>query len=187
MKVGITGSLASGKSTASKILSANRGPLFSADNVVKKLYTNKSLRKLISKRFKISDNSNLKNTLKKNFLTSRSNIKKLEKIIHPLVRKEMRKFSIKNRNKKFVFFEIPLLIESKLMKNFNIIFFIKAKKNIRLKRFIKKGGNKKFFMTLNKKQLSDTKKIKYCDHVIVNEKNLTILKRKLLDILKQYE
>ena len=85
MKVGITGSLASGKSTASKILSANRGPLFSADNVVKKLYTNKSLRKLISKRFKISDNSNLKNTLKKNFLTSRSNIKKLEKIIHPLV------------------------------------------------------------------------------------------------------
>ena len=111
----------------------------------------------------------------------------MEKIIHPLVRKEMRKFSIKNRKKKFVFFEIPLLIESKLMKNFNIIFFIKAKKNIRLKRFIKKGGNKNFFTILNKKQLSDTKKIKHCDHVIVNEKNLTILKRKLIDIFKQYE
>ena len=39
MKVGITGSLASGKTTASKILSAGRGPLFSADAVVKKLYT----------------------------------------------------------------------------------------------------------------------------------------------------
>ena len=37
-KIGITGSIASGKTTASKILSARRGPLFSADEVVKKLY-----------------------------------------------------------------------------------------------------------------------------------------------------
>ena len=39
-KIGITGSIASGKTTASQILSAKRGPLFSADNVVKKLYKN---------------------------------------------------------------------------------------------------------------------------------------------------
>ena len=37
-KICITGSLASGKTTASKILSLRRGPLFSADEVVKKLY-----------------------------------------------------------------------------------------------------------------------------------------------------
>ena len=49
MKVGITGSLASGKSTASKILSARRGPLFSADDIVKKLYTNKSFKNLFQK------------------------------------------------------------------------------------------------------------------------------------------
>ena len=67
MKVGITGSLASGKSTASKILSAKRGPLFSADDIVKKLYTNKSFKKLISKRFKISGTTNLKTSLKKIF------------------------------------------------------------------------------------------------------------------------
>ena len=34
-KNGITGSLASGKTTASKILSSGKGPLFSADTVVK--------------------------------------------------------------------------------------------------------------------------------------------------------
>ena len=34
-KIGITGSISSGKTTASKILSAGRGPLFSADEVVK--------------------------------------------------------------------------------------------------------------------------------------------------------
>ena len=40
-KIGITGSLASGKTTASRILAKKNGPLFSADDVVKKLYDKK--------------------------------------------------------------------------------------------------------------------------------------------------
>ena len=46
---------------------------------------------------------------------------------------------------------------------------------------------KKLFNILNSKQLSDIKKAKYCDHVIVNEKNIKILKKNLLDIFKKYE
>ena len=41
IKIGITGSLSSGKTTASKILSSSRGPLFSADKAVQELYQNK--------------------------------------------------------------------------------------------------------------------------------------------------
>ena len=96
-------------------------------------------------------------------------------------------FTQKHKNKKFIFFEIPLLIESRLMKNFDIIFFIKAKKSLRLKRFKEQGGKKLFFNILNKKQFSEKKKAKYCDYVIVNEKNLNILKKNLFDILKKYE
>ena len=44
IKIGITGSLASGKTTASKILSLKKGPLFSADKAVKELYQNKKFR-----------------------------------------------------------------------------------------------------------------------------------------------
>ena len=73
------------------------------------------------------------------------------------------------------------------MKNFDLIIFIKAKKSIRLKRFLLKGGNKKLFNLLNNKQLKDSKKIEYCDHVVVNEKNKSVLKKKLLDIFKNYE
>ena len=43
IKIGITGSLASGKTTASKILSLRRGPLFIADKAVKELYQNNNL------------------------------------------------------------------------------------------------------------------------------------------------
>ena len=99
----------------------------------------------------------------------------------------MKKFTNKNRNKKLLFYEIPLLIESKLMKYFNVIIFVKAKKNLRLKRFKLKNGNQKLFGLLDKKQLNYNKKIKFCDHVVVNEKNLKILKKNLFDIISKYE
>ena len=187
IKIGITGSLASGKTTASKILSFKRGPLFSADKAVKELYKNKHFKSLVSRRFKIKTNNQFKKSIKKLILKDKNNINKLEKIIHPFVRKKMKNFTSKNKTKKLLFYEIPLLVESKLMKRFNVIVFIKAKKQLRLKRFLSKSGDKKLFNLLNNKQMNDTKKIKFCDHVVVNEKNLNILKMNLLAIISKYE
>ncbi len=187
IKIGITGSLASGKTTASKILAHRRGPLFSADTTVKELYKNKNFKSLIRTRFKIKNRNQIKKSLKNLILRDKDNIKKLEKIIHPLVRKKMRIFTLQNKKKRLLFYEIPLLIESKLMKYFNLVIFIKAKKQLRLKRFQAKSGDIKLFNLLNNKQLKDIKKIKFCDHVVVNEKNLNILKKNLYDIIKKYE
>ena len=47
------------------------------------------------------------------------------------------------------------------MKYFDVIYFIQAKKKIRFRRFISKGGKRDFFEILNKKQLMDKKKVKY--------------------------
>ena len=186
IKIGITGSIASGKTTASKILSYKRGPLFSADAVVNRLYKKSILQKLLKRKFNIKQH-NLKKTLKEIILQDNKQVKILEKIIHPFVRKEMKKFSINNQRKKKVFYEIPLLIESNLMKHFDIIIFIKAKKKIRLNRFLNKGGEKKMFNILNKRQFSDIKKAKFSDHIVANEKNLNILKKKLFAIIDNYE
>ena len=73
------------------------------------------------------------------------------------------------------------------MKHFNVIVFIKAKKQLRLRRFESKSGDKKLFNLLNNKQMNDIKKTKFCDHVVVNEKNLNILKKNLLVIINKYE
>ena len=186
-KIGITGSLASGKTTASKIISERRGPLFSADREVKRLYNKSNFKNLISRKFKIKSSSNIKKEIIGKIIEKKSNIHNLEKIIHPIIRKKMNGFIKENKGKKFIFLEIPLLIESKLMKKFDLILFIKAKKALRLKRFKLKGGNKKLFNILDKKQLSDEKKIAHCDEVVVNEKNLKILKKRLSAILSRYE
>ena len=98
----------------------------------------------------------------------------------------MKNFTSKNKNKKLLFYEIPLLIESNLMKYFNVILFIKTKKQLRLKRFQSRNGDRKLFSLLNNKQMNDAKKIKFCNYVVVNEKTLNILKKNLLAIIDKY-
>ena len=98
----------------------------------------------------------------------------------------MNKFSTNNQRKKLAFYEIPLLIENNLMKHFDAIIFIKAKKKIRLKRFLDKSGERKMFNLLSKRQFSDIKKAKFADHIVVNEKNINSLKKNLLGIITQY-
>ena len=87
--IGLTGSIASGKTTASKIISRRRGPLFSADNVVKKLYKKTNFKKVVIKKLKIKSRSDFKGKIKNIILSNKGALKKLEEIIHPIVRKEM--------------------------------------------------------------------------------------------------
>ena len=85
-------------------------------------------------------------------------------------------FSKKNKNKKILFFEIPLLVENKLTNYFDTVIFLKTKKVSRLKRYKLKGGSIKLFSLLNSHQLSDKKKMKFCDHIVVNNRSLSSLK-----------
>ena len=111
-------------------------------------------------------------------------LKELGKIIHPFVRKKMRAFHKRNIKKKITFFEIPLLIESKLMYFFDCIILVVAPRKNRLKRYLKNGGNKSMFYLLDRNQISAKSKIKYCDFLIVNNKSKNFLKKKVTDIIK---
>ena len=186
IKIGITGSLASGKSTVGKIISSGKYPLFDADKTVRKIYQSIIFKNKVYRKFKLKNKKNIKNKLKKIISRNKKSLKVLEKIIHPLVRKELKSFSFKNKRKNFIIFEIPLLIESKLMKNYHKIIFVNSKKALRLKRYLKRGKNKKIFYILDKRQLSPVKKIKFCDYVINNngslknlQKNVKIIKNKI--------
>ena len=187
IKIGITGSLASGKTTASKILSNKKRPLFSADKVVRKLYRQNYFRNFVAKSLRFKLSKNFKKQLKDSIMQKNAKLKKLEKIIHPLVRKEMFVFFKKNKSCKVIFFEIPLLVESKLLKFFDVVIFIKSAKSLRLKRYISRGGNIKLFSFLDHHQIKDTVKRRFCDHVVTNNKSLSILKKQLSNIIKLYE
>ncbi len=183
MKVGITGSLSSGKSSVAKILSKNKKLLFSADEIVKKVYYENHFKKKIKKKFKLKK-GNIKEEVKRKLLKNEISLKHLGLIIHPFVRRKMREFYKKNKNKKIIFFEIPLLIESKLNSFFDCIILVVAPKKNRLKRYLKNGGNKKMFHLLDKNQIPAKNKIKYCDYLIVNNKSKNYLRKKVADIIR---
>ena len=68
IKIGITGSISSGKSTVSKFLSENKHPIFNADESVAHIYKQNSFKNKIIKIFKIQDKQNIKKRDKKNFI-----------------------------------------------------------------------------------------------------------------------
>ncbi len=187
IKIGITGSIASGKSTVSKYLSRKGYPTYIADLAVSKIYKNPKVVKKLKRAFEIRKNLNLKSQIKKKIQLDKKNFIKLEKIIHPEARKTMKSFLKKNKKSKIIACEIPLLIEKKLMKYFDVILLIGASRKNRLKRYLKKGGKRKIFDILDKKQIKQTKKIKYCDHVIHNNKSLNSLKANIGTIIQRYE
>ena len=182
MKIGITGSLSSGKSSVAKILSKKNDILFSADKVVKNLYSNTQFKKEIKKKFKINK-KNIKGEIKSKLLNKEISLTELGKLIHPFVRKKMKEFSNKNKKKEIIFFEIPLLIESNLISFFDFIILVVAPRKNRLYRYLKRGGKKEMFNLLDKNQISPKKKIKHCDYLIVNNKSKNILKKKVHDII----
>jgi dephospho-CoA kinase len=182
--IGITGSIASGKTTVAHLMAGKKYPLFSADSVVASLYKKKYFIKILVNKFKLNKNKNIKEQIKL-ILEKKKNIYKLEALIHPLVRKEMNIFI--KKKKKFLFLEIPLLIESKLNKCFDKIIFVNTKKKIRLKRYLNKNGNKKTFNLLDKRQISPTIKKKLSDFTINNNNSLATLKKNVKNLIKNYE
>ena len=180
--IGITGSIASGKTTVSNLMAGKKYPLFSADKIVFNLYKKKNFVKILNKKFKLNQKKNIKEQIKLVLKKNKKNLHKLETIIHPLVRKEMKIF-LKKKDK-FLFLEIPLLIESKLKKYFDKVIFVDAKKKIRFKRYLKRDGKLKTFNLLDNRQLSSTFKKRMCDYTINNNFSLAILKKTVKNFMK---
>jgi len=93
-----------------------------------------------------------------------NNLKKITKIVHPIVRKEMKLFLKKNQNKKAVVLDIPLFLENNLDRKNDILVFIdpdKKKAILRLKR--RTNFNKRNFKLFCEKGFTRADITKYCD------------------------
>tara|TARA_Y100000590_G_scaffold439043_1_gene562559 strand:- start:133 stop:720 length:588 start_codon:yes stop_codon:yes gene_type:complete len=178
-KIGILGDIGSGKSFIARQFGY---PVFNADKEVNKIYKNSKtcFNKLRNKLPKyIISYPISKIELRNAVLANNKNLKKIIKVVHPLVRKEMNFFLKKNKIKRIVVLDIPLLIENKLNKKNDILVFIDAKKkkiNSRLKKRI--NYNEKLIDNFRKIQKPLTLKRKLSTYVIKNDfKLLTIKKR----------
>ncbi len=187
IKVGILGSVGSGKSFVANIFKELGFNIFSADQVVSQIYErNKNINKKISIFFKLKLNrgkinkNELRDTLKKN----PKKFKYLNKIIHPIVRKKLILFLSKYEKTKLAVLDIPLLIENKMFNFVDIFIFVKTKPNI-FKIRIKKRRNldKQFLKLLENQQVDEKIKKSYADFTVDNstKDKVKLQVKKILD------
>ena len=186
IRLAVVGDIGSGKSYVAKHFGY---PVFNADHEVIKIY--KKNRRCFDKlkraipRYIISFPVK-KAEIMKAIIDNNKNLKKIIKIVHPEVKKNMNKFIKKNKKKRIIVLDIPLLIENKINKKGDIIVFVDAKKkeiNKRIKNRL--NFNKKILIKLKKIQLPLEIKKKKSDFVIKNNfKNNSI--KKSVKIIKNF-
>ena len=183
--IGILGDIGSGKSFLAKKLGY---PVFNADLEINKIYKenfkcfkklNKNFPRYI-KSFPIS-----KRELSNLILASSKNLKKIGYIVHPYVQKNLKNFLLRNKNKKIVTLDIPLLLENKIEKKNFILIFIKTKKADVFKRLKKrKGFNKRLYDLIKKNQFKLSYKQKKSNISIRNNFNKKSLLKEIRRIRK---
>ena len=191
--IGLTGGIASGKTTITNFLKKKKFAVHDSDSVVKKIYSNPE-----PKFLSYLKKTNLKNSIKGNkidkkiireeIFTNTEKRKLLEKYLHAKVKKSRDIFLKKNRQKKtqIVFLDIPLLFENKLEKicNYTILFYAPLK--IRNQRAIRRQGmQKKILVKIIKSQLSDKIKKKKADFIINTSASKDWCFNKILKTIEQ--
>ena len=189
IRICIVGDIGSGKSYVAKQFGY---PVFNADYEVNKIYKKnkkcfKKLKKVLPEyifSFPVRTNE-----LSKAIIENKNNIKKINKVIHPEVRLRMKKFLNKNKNKKAVVLDIPLLLEGNIIKQRDVLVYVDAKKKEISKRLKKRHNfNPKILGKLKKLQLPLETKRRKSNYILKNnfkslsvKKDVKILKKKFLE------
>ena len=191
--VGVTGGIASGKSTVSSYLKDNyKAYIFDADYEAKKLLKLKFVKDKIKKTFPNLKDLSTISIANEVFKNSESQ-KKINKIIHPII-DDLISERINDKKDFYNLFVVDaaLIIESGIFKQHQKggakLILVIADENLRLKRAISRANLKK--QTIKDRmqlQMEDKKKIKYSDYVIENNSTKLDLFGKIDQIIEKID
>tara|TARA_Y100000590_G_scaffold433275_1_gene550161 strand:- start:1847 stop:2437 length:591 start_codon:yes stop_codon:yes gene_type:complete len=185
-RIAIIGDIGSGKSYVAKQFGY---PVFNADLEVNKIYkNNKKCFKKLNKIFPeyIFSFPIDKREISIAILRNKKNIKKINKIVHAIVRLKMENFLKKNKKSSFVILDIPLLLENKINKKKDILVFVDADKKKIIQTLKKRlNFNKRIYNKLKKLQLPLEAKKKRSNFIIKNNFKHNYVKKNVNNILKK--
>ena len=173
LKIGITGNIGSGKSTACKIFEMLGAKVYSADERARLLMQKPEIIRAITNIFgndildsegKI-DRKKLGGIVFKN----EAKLKQLENIIHPATEKDFAEWCIAHKDESYILKEAAILFESGTNKGLNKIIVIHADESIRINRVVERDNSTpELILQRSKHQWSEAEKLKRADYIIEN-------------------
>ena len=172
-KIGITGSIGTGKTTIANIFALFKIPIFDADREIKNILKKKKIKQklkniwpLIVKKDQID-----KLKLREIIFSNNTEKNKLEKLLYPYLEIELKIFEAANDKKNILVYDVPLIYETKTEKRYDKILLAHCNKEIQRERVLTRDNiSISLFEKILASQLSFDDKIKFKPQVI-NTKN----------------
>lgn len=185
--LGLTGSLGMGKSATAKMFAEEGVPVHDADAAVHQLYESEAT-PLIEAAFPGTTAGGKVNRdkLAQRVLGDTAAIKKLEAIVHPLVRNAEKRFLTEAERKgaTVAVLDIPLLFETGGDKRCDAVVVVSAPPDVqRARAFERPGMTERKFATLLAKQMRDADKRAMADFVVDTSKGFDAARAQVRDIL----
>ncbi len=177
--IGLTGGIGSGKSTVARLFQELGVPVYIADDEAKKLMLHKEIKQKIINL--LGEDAYIEETLNKTYIASRvfqdnNLLTQLNQIVHPAVAQHFSEW-LKEQKGIYVIKEAAILFENGGYENCNKTILVKADKNIRLQRVLKRDKtNIDDIKARMKNQWPDSKKEKLADFIITNNEGIKQLK-----------
>jgi dephospho-CoA kinase len=187
--IGLTGGIGMGKSTAAAILKNMGLPVYNADHAVHALLRKsggavKPVAQLFPESLKRGAID--RKILAKTIFHEPQKLKKLEAILHPLVRQEEKKFiaqAVKKKNLAVVL-EIPLMFETGAHRRCDFVICVTAPLALQKRRVLERMHmTLERFKAIVKLQMPNTEKLKRADYVVRTGKSVEDTKKQLILIL----
>ena len=189
LTIGVTGNIGSGKTTVCKIFSSLGIPVYDADSEAKHLMSSdEELKKQLKIEFseKVFDENN---QLDKNFLagkvfSDKNELLRLNKIVHPAVRKDFQTWLSKISDVPYLIKEAAILFESGANEDCNYTVVVTSPLDLRSKRVtLRDAVPEEQFLKRENSQLREEEKQKLADFEIINDENHLVIQQ----VLKLHE
>lgn len=186
--IGLTGSIGMGKTTTARLFAAEGVAVLDSDAVVHELYR-KEAAPLIEEAFPgttvsgVVDRGKLGEVLREN----PANFKRLEEIVHPLVRKRQQAFlaAAQNEGREFALLDIPLLFETGAENRVDKVVVVSCSPEVQRERVLSRPGmtEEKFAMILAR-QMPDEEKRRRADFIVESGSGVENARDQVREILQ---
>jgi dephospho-CoA kinase len=167
--IGLTGCIGMGKSTTLKIFNSKGVMSWCADEAVTRLYSSGGQAVEYVKKISpdsVTEGFVSKEALREDVKKRPEILKKLERVVSPLLKNDRKKFLLINSKEKVLIFDLPLLFENNMENDFDITITVSVSQELQKTRVLSRNTmDETLFNLIKSKQMSDAEKRLKADYV----------------------